>query len=427
MTKVAIIGGGISGCSIANILNSKGFESILFEKNKLGGLVACTFEAGHTYHRVGGHVFNSKAPEVLDWFWNHFDKENEFLLAKRNAVIYLNNEIISYPIELNLSQLPAKLASCAIREILDIANDAPTSLCFENFEDFLRKNFGNTLCDLYFSPYNRKIWHRDLATIPLAWLDGKLPMISPAEIIEKNILKLDDNMVHSHFYYPRRGGSQFIIDRLADRLTIEQEQVTSIHYDDHSFKINKNPSEYQTIVYTGDIRQIPDILSAPARQHVGLNEELCDQLKTLDANGTTTMLCECAKTDYSWVYLPGLETRCHRIIMTGNFSPENSAAELPADRTTCTVEYSGYLCEDEMRCEVSKLPFAMQPIAYNYCENSYIIHDQATASLMQKATTVLASHGIFCCGRFAEWQYYNMDAAISSAFNVASQLANYAN
>jgi protoporphyrinogen oxidase len=424
MTKVAIVGGGISGCSIGRILQSEGFQSVLFEKGKLGGLVACTFESGHTYHRVGGHVFNSKLPDVLAWFWKHFDQETEFLLAKRNAVILLDGKFISYPIELNLSQLPAAVASTAIKEILAIAKANP-STSYHDFEAFLRGNFGNALCDQYFTPYNRKIWHRDLATIPLAWLDGKLPMISPAEIIEKNILKLDDNMVHSSFYYPKRGGSQFIINRLAEELAILYEDVASIHLKDGTFTVNETHGGSQAIVYTGDIRQLPDILTSPTCEQVGFTEERIRRLRALDSNGTTTLLCECDKNDYSWVYLPGPETKCHRIIMTGNFSPENSASDLPANRTTCTVEYSGHLSEEEMRRELLGLPFGMKPIAYNYCQNSYIIHDEATASLMRETTQQLAVHGIFCCGRFAEWQYYNMDAAIASAFDVASKLSRY--
>ena len=142
-------------------------------------------------------------------------------------------------------------------------------------------------------------------------------------------------------------------------------------------------------------------------------------------HGTTTLLCECDKTNYSWVYLPNLKTKCHRIIMTGNFSTENSAPDLSPNRTTCTVEYSGYLSEHEMHCELETLPFNMQPVAYNYCKNSYIIHNETTASLMRTTTQALAEHAIFCCGRFAEWEYFNMESAISSAFKVASKLRTY--
>jgi protoporphyrinogen oxidase len=360
---------------------------------------------------------------VLNWFWGHFDKENEFLLARRNAVILLDSKFVSYPIELNLSQLPAAVASTAIKEILANMHATPSSC--KNFETFLKENFGKTLCDQYFTPYNRKIWNRSLATIPLSWLEGKLPMISPIEIIEKNILKLDDNMVHSSFYYPKRGGSQFIINRLAEDLNIMNEEVASIHLKDGVYQINASHENTQAIIYTGDIRQLPDILSKSTCDQVGLTEERIKELRELDSNGTTTMLCECNSNDYSWVYLPGSETKCHRIIMTGNFSPENSAHNLPPNRTTCTVEYSGHLSEDEMLREVMSLPFDMQPVAYNYCERSYIIHDEKTECLMDATINRLAEHGIFCCGRFAEWQYYNMDAAIASAFDVASKVGHF--
>jgi len=425
MSQVAIVGGGISGCSIARILNSKGHVTTLFERSRLGGLVSCSFDNGHTYHRVGGHVFNSKIPEVLEWFWSHFDQKNEFLQAKRNAVILINGAFINYPIELNLAQLPADTGRRAVHDLLASASAAPRSSEVANFKEFLWSNFGDTLCQLYFIPYNQKIWQRDLATIPLQWLDGKLPMISSNEIIEKNMLKLRDDMVHSTFFYPKRGGSQFIIDRLAEELVIINAEVSSIDYSSGTYAINHVHDKNQAIVYTGDSRRLPEILSPRARAHVGLTEDLCLHLQSLPSNSTTTMLCECDQTDFSWVYLPGPETKCHRIIMTGNFSPSNSSPDLPPGRSTCTIEYSGQLSKEEMGLEIMKLPFAMKPIAYNYCPNSYIIHDPSTASLMNEFTALLARRGIFCCGRFAEWQYYNMDAAISSALSVAAQMSAY--
>ncbi|MEJ7682717.1 MAG: hypothetical protein WKG06_33635 [Segetibacter sp.] len=32
------------------------------------------------------------------------------------------------------------------------------------------------LYQLYFGPYNSKIWNTDISKVPLEWLDGKLPM-----------------------------------------------------------------------------------------------------------------------------------------------------------------------------------------------------------------------------------------------------------
>lgn len=91
MQKIAIIGAGISGLSTAHFLNEKGFETIVFEKeNHPGGLIKCRRVNGNLFHTCGGHVFNSKRQDVLDWFWSKFEREDEFSKADRNACVFLN-------------------------------------------------------------------------------------------------------------------------------------------------------------------------------------------------------------------------------------------------------------------------------------------------------------------------------------------------
>ena len=57
----------------------------------------------------------------------------------------------------------------------------------QNFEEFLKGRFGDTLYSMYFQPYNEKIWRRDLKLVPLSWLEGKLPMPTVMEMIYNNI------------------------------------------------------------------------------------------------------------------------------------------------------------------------------------------------------------------------------------------------
>lgn len=100
MKKIAIIGAGISGLSIARLLKDK-YSIIVFEKDsRPGGLIKCDRVDGHLFHRTGGHVFNSKRQDVLEWFWSHFNKEKEFTKAVRNAVVSMpDKKLIPYPIE----------------------------------------------------------------------------------------------------------------------------------------------------------------------------------------------------------------------------------------------------------------------------------------------------------------------------------------
>ena len=88
MNNIAIIGGGISGLSIARLLMDQ-FSITVFEKEAApGGLIRCRKVDGSLFHTCGGHVFNSKMQHVLDWFWTFFCRENDFTLADRNSVVF---------------------------------------------------------------------------------------------------------------------------------------------------------------------------------------------------------------------------------------------------------------------------------------------------------------------------------------------------
>lgn len=60
----------------------------------------------------------------------------------------------------------------------------------QEFEEFLKGRFGESLYKMYFQPYNEKVWRRDLTKVPLSWLEGKLPMPTVEEMIFNNIKRL---------------------------------------------------------------------------------------------------------------------------------------------------------------------------------------------------------------------------------------------
>ena len=96
----------------------------------------------------------------------------------------------------------------------------------------------------------------------------------------------------------------------------------------------------------------------------------------------------------------------------------NNSKDLNAGRITCTIEYSGNISIKDFINELEKLPFNPKFISYNYSESSYIIQNKKTRVLINELKEKLKKKKIFLCGRFAEWEYFNMDAAIKSAIDV---------
>lgn len=415
--KIAIIGAGISGLSSAKMLQEHS-EVVIFEKKTApGGLIHCERVNDCLFHKVGGHVFNSKNQKVLDWFWASFDRGSEFVQVKRNAKILLDGKTLGYPIENYLYALDRHVVEKVISEMVDL-NRRPklTPFEYEHFESFLKGNFGETLYQLYFGPYNRKIWQADLSQVPMEWLEGKLPMPNLSELVVSNIVRQEEEeMVHATFYYPKENGSQFIVDRLSEGLNIRTSSNAEISVRNGKYVVNEVEG-FDHVIFTGDIRRMPSHFETI------LSESNIDieYLKGLRSNGTSNMLCQTDANDISWLYIPEPSVRAHRIIYTGNFAESNNRG---SNRKTCVVEFSGKVDYNDMVSELNMLPGNLKPITYNYEPSSYVIQDKRTRGEIANAKIALRNANIHLVGRFAEWEYYNMDKCIEAVFELTSALA----
>ena len=257
-----------------------------------------------------------------------------------------------------------------------------------------------------------------MQTIGVDWLDGKLPQPKVIDAVISNIFrKENDTMAHATFFYPEVNGSQFLVDQLSIGLTINTlTAVHSISVDQNDIVVN-GAYRCRQLIYTGDLRALPAQLSG-----VFITDRLRDAITDLPSNGTSSALCKTSKLPYSWLYVPSPEFKFHRIIHTGGFSPTNNGKLDKIKQSSCVVEFSGYFSQEEMATEINGAEIGLEPIAFNYAKNSYVIHRQDTAVVVEEARRILANHGIYLLGRFAEWQYYNMDNAIDAAMRLVNQL-----
>lgn len=408
MKKIAVIGAGISGMSVAHLLCNRA-EVVVFEKeNRPGGLIKCDRVQGALYHRTGGHVFNSKNEKVLDWFWKFFNREEDFVKTNRNAVISMPSlRNIGYPIENHVYQLPDDIIHEFINDIQIMIRQPQKEV--HNFEDFLKQRFGETLYKLYFQPYNEKIWNNSLTEVPLSWLEGKLPMPSVSEMLYNNFVHVKEmQMVHSSFYYPKQGGSQYIANTLSDGLTIRyNKNVNCIRKEDGGWVVDGE--FFDKVVFCGNIKQLPQSIEG-----IDLSSYKV-AIDDLQFHGTTSVLCEIDPNQYSWIYLPDRAYRSHRIICTGNFSTSNN----PKGKHTATIEFTDSISEEDIKKDLGKMPFSPKYITHHFEPYTYPIQDCDTKNLIADIKKMLVEHNFYLCGRFAEWEYYNMDAAMAAAMETA--------
>lgn len=428
MSKYAIIGAGVSGLTTANLLQDKGNEVTVYERDsRPGGLIKCSRVNGSLFHTCGGHVFNSKRQDVLDWFWSRFTKEEEFIKTDRNSCVFmdkngtsLEHEDIPYPIENHVYLFNKEIQDSFkedLEEIDRVKGPNAKFTDYESFGDFLRWRFGKTLYNLYFKPYNEKVWRRDLTSVPMSWMEGKLPMPTTQEMRDNNANKVEEkSFVHSTFWYEKRDGSQFVADILSKGLNIiYNSDINNIQYKDGKWIVLDK--EYDKVIYCGNIKDMIKMI-----QGVDV-EEYKIPVESLEYHGTTAVFCEIDKTPYSWIYQPSCRHQSHRIICTGNFSKTNNSSSVPQDRITATIEFTDEIGKEDILENLRNIPLNPRYIDHVYNRYTYPIQDANTRGMIKELKVILAPFGLFFTGRFADWEYYNMDVAMGAAMDLVTSLA----
>ena len=422
MQKIAIIGAGVSGLSAAHFLKDK-YEVTVFEKeDRPGGLIKCRRVNGSLFHTCGGHVFNSKRQDVLDWFLSKFMRDEEFSKADRNSCVFmdkgdssLEHIDIPYPIENHMYLFDETIQKSFYKDLDEIDSVKGVNAKFtdyDSFGNFLRWRFGKTLYNLYFEPYNKKVWRRDLNSVPMSWMEGKLPMPTTQEMRENNANKVEEKaFVHSSFWYEKVNGSQFLADKLAEGLDIKYNtDITSLIY--HEGKWNVNGTSFDKVIFCGNIKDLVKMVD-------GINvNEYKDSIEKLEYHGTTAVFCEIDKNPYSWIYQPSRKHESHRIICTGNFSKTNNSEDLPDNRMTATIEFTDAISKEDIIENLSRIPLNPKYIDHKYNKYTYPIQDANTRQLIKNFKSSLKVFGLYFTGRFADWEYYNMDVAMGAAMDM---------
>lgn len=426
MQKLAIIGAGISGISSARLLKDK-YEITVFEKESTpGGLIRCRRESGSLFHTCGGHVMENISVETMRMLNNVLSIDNDLLnKEKNNCVLFENGEVsrpehhgmfkkklseiegVPNPIEKHIFMFRPDIQEQIIRDLFKIKARQKNKRVPKYLATFLKAKFGDTLYNLYFKPFYEKLWQQDLKKIPLEWYVEGLNAPTPEEILMGNF-QHNGSSVHSnpqYFLYPNDNGSQQIIDKLSEGLNIRcDQQVSKIAR--NNGKWNINGEDFDKVIFCGNVRDLPQLLDIEEL------EPFAYDIEHLRYHGTTSVFVEMAKNAYCTVYLPGKEHKARKIICTGNFAPSNNA---DPQATTGTVEFTDYISYEDIRYELALMPLSPKYLSHNYTECTHPIQDTNTRKMISDLKATLQPLGIYMTGRFADWEYYDIDSAIQAA------------
>ena len=149
--------------------------------------------------------------------------------------------------------------------------------------------------------------------------------------------------------------------------------------------------------------------------------EYKNEIEKLEYHGTTAVFCEIDANPYSWIYQLSRQHESHRIICTGNFAPTNNEG-LPEGRITGTIEFTDEISKEDILDNLKRIPLNPKYLDHKYNQYTYPIQDANTRTLINNLKIKLTKDEFYFTGRFADWEYYNMDVAMGAAMDLCKTL-----
>ena len=161
--KVVILGGGISGLSVAWKLSKQGIPVCLIEQEEFIGGVAGSFRKGDYVFDYGPHSFFSDDDEIIQTVFDLFP--HGIPSVKRKAKLFFNNKLLDYPLSAKsvLFQMGFMNSLLCVLGYLRVClkpnsgkkhgNDE-----YPNIKEWATDNFGEYLFKIFFKPYTEAFW-----------------------------------------------------------------------------------------------------------------------------------------------------------------------------------------------------------------------------------------------------------------------------
>jgi protoporphyrinogen oxidase len=245
-TDILIIGGGVTGLSLASFLKSKDY--LLIEKDdSLGGYCKTTISGEYIWD-YSGHFFHFRNEEIKNYVLSEIDCE--LLEVNKITDIDYKGQIIDFPFQHNISQLNKEEHEECLNDLNSCGVEDKTT-----FKSYVRSTLGNGICNKFIIPYNEKLYACDL---------DKLEFDSMGRFFPK---RNNNASYNDTFIYPIKGSYEYIksILKRVDETKIQlNTEVIDIDLKNKIVKTNNGEIKFNKLVSTLPFDKLLQITNQPS-------------------------------------------------------------------------------------------------------------------------------------------------------------------
>ena len=415
--KNLIIGGGISGLTLANYLD----DYLIIEKeNEVGGYCRTIKRKDYVWD-YAGHFFHFKTEEFKSKFLDVIPKEDIIINDKCTKILY-NNKLINYPFQTNIHELEKEeFIDC----LYDLFNKQEKEN-YDNFLDMLYGKFGKSIVEKFLKPYNEKLYAVDLTSLDVDAMGRFFPYADIKAIIN-NMKESSNNSYNNNFLYPKQGAGSFIkvLENNLDKNKILLNTYVESIDKDNKFVILSNGEKvfYDNLINT-----------SPLNKFLELTNDNFDLLNELSYNKVLVFNLGFNKksklTKEHWLYIPSKDCNYYRVGFYDNI--------LNQDKLSMYIEI-GYSKDDIItKEEIDKqLDLTLEnlrkqeiiddeTILEDYVsiimDPAYVHINHNTNEKIKNYFNSLESKNIYSIGRYGSWTYCSMEDCMVEAKTLSKKI-----
>ena len=410
-----ILGAGISGLGAGYSLAQNGNNPIILEKDETyGGLCGNFTIEGFRFDRFV-HFSFTKDEKVNKIF---VDSSPEIYCHKPNPFNFYNGLWIKHPAQNNLFPLPKEEKEKIIADFR--GRPKVDSLVVENYEQWLRIQYGDYFAEHFPMVYTRKYWMTDAYDLETRWIGSRLYQPSLDEVIQ-GAQTADTPVTYysKEMCYPVKGGYKQYLAALAMGQDIRyNEEVIKISPQNKSlhtasgteYAYNRLISSLPLPMVVKMLSDVPEeVLSAAKMLRCTCGYQISVGLKTKDI------------PPYLWWYIYDEDILPARVYSPSLKSPDNAPEGCSSLQLEIYCEQGKYTNEELISQSVGKLiklnVIKQEDILFidvRYEKYANVIFDQNIYTMRRIVRDYLWSIGIETIGRFGEWDYLWSDQSLLS-------------
>lgn len=412
--KYLIAGAGISGLVFAKYVENN--YLIVEKENEIGGYCKTIKRNGYVWD-YAGHFFHFKTDEMKNLFENSM-KNEEIVSQNKNTKIYYANQLIDYPFQTNIHQLPqVEFIDC----LYDLYNKQEKEN-YDSFLDMLYGKFGKSIVEKFLKPYNEKLYACNLNKLDTDAMGRFFPYANINQIIN-NMKSAENKSYNNTFLYPKNGAVVFlnkIYDELNKDSVILGNGISSIDINNKIATLeNGDQVCYEFFINTMPLNNLLSIIG---------ENQLLDEVSYNKVLVFNLGFQKKSKFKEHWIYFPQKDINFYRVGFYDNI--------LMTDKLSMYIEI-GYSKNDVINIEEQlKLTLEnLKKIGIVEDDNklvdyttivmnpAYVHINAETNKKIDDLKHNLKNEGIYTIGRYGAWTYCSMEDCMIEAKQLADEVA----